>query len=94
MACELAYLCLCCVVRFSVMCYNVLSDKYATRQVYGYCPTWALKWEYRRNNIMGEMKESRADIFCLQVRIYNGWLLQINYPWSFVLLLRMCYYRK
>ncbi|TMW41140.1 hypothetical protein DOY81_013779 [Sarcophaga bullata] len=27
---------------FTVMCYNVLCDKYATRQMYGYCPSWAL----------------------------------------------------
>lgn len=30
------------------MCYNVLCDKYATRQMYGYCPSWALTWEYRK----------------------------------------------
>lgn len=30
------------------MCYNVLCDKYATRQMYGYCPSWALSWEYRK----------------------------------------------
>ena len=30
------------------MCYNVLCDKYATRQMYGYCPSWALNWEYRK----------------------------------------------
>lgn len=33
---------------FTVMCYNVLCDKYATRQMYGYCPSWALGWEYRK----------------------------------------------
>jgi CCR4-NOT transcription complex subunit 6 len=33
---------------FTVMCYNVLCDKYATRQMYGYCPSWALTWEYRK----------------------------------------------
>ncbi|KAA0717287.1 CCR4-NOT transcription complex subunit 6-like [Triplophysa tibetana] len=32
----------------TVMCYNVLCDKYATRQLYGYCPSWALNWEYRK----------------------------------------------
>lgn len=30
------------------MCYNVLCDKYATRNMYGYCPSWALNWEYRK----------------------------------------------
>ncbi|CAF4295780.1 unnamed protein product, partial [Rotaria sordida] len=33
---------------FTVMNYNILCDKYATRHIYGYCPSWALKWEYRR----------------------------------------------
>lgn len=36
------------LVIFTVMCYNVLCDKYATRQMYGYCPSWALTWEYRK----------------------------------------------
>lgn len=30
------------------MCYNVLCDKYATRQMYGYCPSWALVWTFRK----------------------------------------------
>lgn len=25
-----------------------MCDKYATRQMYGYCPSWALSWEYRK----------------------------------------------
>lgn len=33
------------------MCYNVLCDKYATRQMYGYCPSWALNWDYRKKVI-------------------------------------------
>lgn len=33
---------------FTVMSYNVLSDKMVTRQQFGYCPNWALTWEYRR----------------------------------------------
>lgn len=36
------------LVLFTVMCYNVLCDKYATRQMYAYCPSWALNWEYRK----------------------------------------------
>lgn len=34
------------------MCYNVLCEKYATRQMYGYCPSWALNWEYRKKVII------------------------------------------
>ncbi|XP_071515621.1 uncharacterized protein [Panulirus ornatus] len=51
---------------FTVMCYNVLCDKYATRQMYGYCPSWALEWEYRKKGIMDEIKHYLADIITLQ----------------------------
>ncbi|KAI3351805.1 hypothetical protein L3Q82_020639 [Scortum barcoo] len=51
---------------FSVMCYNVLCDKYATRQLYGYCPPWALNWEYRKKSIMQEILGCNADIISLQ----------------------------
>ena len=49
------------------MCYNVLCEKYATRASYGYCPSWALAWDYRRQNIMKEILHYNADIICLQV---------------------------
>lgn len=49
------------------MCYNVLCDKYATRQLYGYCPSWALNWEYRKKGIMEEITSCDADIISLQV---------------------------
>lgn len=48
------------------MCYNILCDKYATKQQYGYCPKWALKWEYRRDCILNEIKSYSADIISLQ----------------------------
>lgn len=51
---------------FSVMSYNVLCDKYATKQIYAYCPTWALEWEYRRKGIMDEILSASSDIICLQ----------------------------
>lgn len=51
------------------MCYNVLCDKYATRQLYGYCPSWALNWEYRKKGIMEEITNCDADIISLQVRL-------------------------
>uniref|UniRef100_A0A673WA39 poly(A)-specific ribonuclease n=1 Tax=Salmo trutta TaxID=8032 RepID=A0A673WA39_SALTR len=51
---------------FTVMCYNVLCDKYATRQLYGYCPSWALNWEYRKKGIMEEITHCDADIISLQ----------------------------
>ena len=48
------------------MCYNVLCDKYATRQLYGYCPSWALNWEYRKKAILEEIRQYNADIISLQ----------------------------
>lgn len=51
---------------FTVMCYNVLCDKYATRQMYGYCPTWALNWDYRKKAIIDEIRHYSADIISLQ----------------------------
>ncbi|KAI9298037.1 hypothetical protein K502DRAFT_300081 [Neoconidiobolus thromboides FSU 785] len=49
-----------------VMTYNILSDRYATPSQYGYTPSWALEWEYRRNRICEEILELNADIICLQ----------------------------
>ena len=54
---------------FTVMNYNILCDKYATRHVYGYCPSWALKWDYRRKQILDELRSYAADIIALQVSI-------------------------
>jgi len=50
-----------------VMCYNILCDKYCTRQLYGYCPPWALNWQYRRKIILEEVQQYNADIVSLQV---------------------------
>ena len=55
------------LVTFSVMCYNVLCDKYCTHQIYGYCPSWALNWEYRKSVIFKELLHYGADILSLQV---------------------------
>jgi len=52
---------------FTVMCYNVLCDKYATRQLYGYCPSWALNWQHRRRHIFEEIHHYGADVINLQV---------------------------
>ncbi|KAF4077272.1 hypothetical protein AMELA_G00206120 [Ameiurus melas] len=67
---------------FSVMCYNVLCDKYATRQLYGYCPSWALNWEYRKKSIMQEILSCSADIISLQEveteQYYNFFLVELK----------------
>ncbi|KAI8367884.1 Endonuclease/exonuclease/phosphatase [Choanephora cucurbitarum] len=52
--------------KFTVLCYNILCQKYATPQAYGYTPSWALSWEYRKELLVAEILGYNADIFCLQ----------------------------
>ena len=56
---------------FTVMCYNTLCDKYATPGTYGYTPSWALNWDYRKELILRELLDYRAEIICLQVAVVN-----------------------
>ncbi|KAJ6746105.1 CARBON CATABOLITE REPRESSOR PROTEIN 4 [Salix koriyanagi] len=57
---------------FTVLSYNILSDVYATSETYSYCPSWALSWPYRRQNLLREIVGYRADIVCLQEgNLYN-----------------------
>lgn len=51
---------------FTVLSYNILADVYATNELYSYCPSWALSWPYRRQNLLREIVGYRADIVCLQ----------------------------
>ncbi|KAK9265789.1 hypothetical protein L1049_008715 [Liquidambar formosana] len=51
---------------FTVLSYNILADVYATSELYSYCPSWALSWPYRRQNLLREIVGYRADIVCLQ----------------------------
>ncbi|PWW75381.1 hypothetical protein C7212DRAFT_202327 [Tuber magnatum] len=52
--------------KFQVLCYNILCDKYATQNMYGYSPSWALSWDYRKDLIRNQLIESNADVICLQ----------------------------
>lgn len=52
--------------RFTVLCYNILCDKYATQTMYGYTASWALNWDYRKDLILQELQSHNADIVCLQ----------------------------
>lgn len=51
---------------FTVLSYNILSDVFATSEAYSYCPSWALSWPYRKQNLLREIVGYRADIVCLQ----------------------------
>ncbi len=50
----------------TLFCYNILCDKYATPQMFGYVPSWFLGWEYRKQVIIHEILSYDADIVCLQ----------------------------
>lgn len=50
----------------TVFSMNILAPLYATDQVYPYCPTWALNWDYRKERIMDEIFKYKADVICLQ----------------------------
>ena len=51
---------------FAVLSYNVLCEKYATAQMYGYTPSWALAWNYRKEFILQEIVSYNAEVYCLQ----------------------------
>ncbi|KAH9929598.1 uncharacterized protein BXZ73DRAFT_102125 [Epithele typhae] len=40
---------------FSLFCYNILCERCATERLYGYTPSWALQWDYRKELIMNEI---------------------------------------
>ncbi|GAA5857453.1 hypothetical protein JCM8547_009280 [Rhodosporidiobolus lusitaniae] len=64
---------------FSLLCYNILCDKYATGQMYGYTPSWALAWDYRKELILQEVLNYGSDIVCLQevdVEQYETYFLE------------------
>ncbi|CAO2831871.1 unnamed protein product [Amaranthus hypochondriacus] len=56
---------------FTVLSYNILADIFATSDTYSYCPSWALSWPYRRQNLLREIVGYRADIVCLQEVQFN-----------------------
>jgi CCR4-NOT transcription complex subunit 6 len=51
---------------FSIVCYNVLCERYATHYMYGYTPKYALAWDYRKKLILDELLNYNPDIACLQ----------------------------
>ncbi len=52
--------------RVKVFSWNILCERYATSQTYGYTPSDALAWEYRRDLILEEIRRRDADFLCLQ----------------------------
>lgn len=52
--------------KFKIASFNILCDRACTTALYGYNPSNALLWEYRRDMILRQLKETDADILCLQ----------------------------
>lgn len=52
---------------FTVISYNILTDKCATPQLFGYVPSWFINWEYRKQLVVHEILSYDPDIVCLQV---------------------------
>ncbi|KAF9547701.1 hypothetical protein CPC08DRAFT_729657 [Agrocybe pediades] len=50
----------------SIMSYNILCERYATEKVYGYTPSWALAWSYRKGRILNEIVKHDVDVLCMQ----------------------------
>ncbi|KAF8561926.1 hypothetical protein P879_03373 [Paragonimus westermani] len=76
---------------FTLMCYNLLSPSYATPNMYPYCPSWALNWDYRRRFILDEIRMYHANIICLQEvetdqfeEIFKPELKKLNYDAVFL----------
>ncbi|CAK7245607.1 MAG: Glucose-repressible alcohol dehydrogenase transcriptional effector [Sporothrix thermara] len=52
--------------RVKVFSWNILGERYATSQLYGYTPSGALTWEYRKEKILEEIRHRDADFLSLQ----------------------------
>ena len=52
--------------RVKVLSWNVLCEKFATTNHYGYTPSHALDWAYRREQILREISFRDADVLTLQ----------------------------
>ncbi|KAI0666027.1 Endonuclease/exonuclease/phosphatase [Trametes maxima] len=50
----------------TALCYNILCERYASEKLYGYTPSWALQWEYRKELILTEIVNRNTDLVCLQ----------------------------
>ncbi|PYI30188.1 glucose-repressible alcohol dehydrogenase transcriptional effector [Aspergillus indologenus CBS 114.80] len=61
--------------KVTVLSHNALCESSATASHFGYTPSRALSWEYRRELILSELRSHDSDIVCLQEvdqGSYNG----------------------
>lgn len=53
-------------LNFTIMSFNVLAQSLIRREHFPYCTEEALKWKYRRTNLLKEISSIGCDIVCLQ----------------------------
>lgn len=51
---------------FSIGSYNLLTNACATEQMFGYAPSWVLKWDNRKVKLLDEILKYNFDILCTQ----------------------------
>ncbi|CAN3354867.1 Ccr4p-Not complex 3'-5'-exoribonuclease subunit Ccr4 [Diutina catenulata] len=51
---------------FTMTSFNTLCQHYATPKMFKYTPSWALNWEFRRNQLKDEVLQYSSDLICLQ----------------------------
>lgn len=83
---------------FTVITYNVLAEVCATAKQFPKCPSSALCWEYRRQNLLKEILQCDAEIVCLQEVQHNHFcnffepeLAKLGYEGVFQEKQRRCY---
>lgn len=75
---------MCVPERFTVVSYNILGDKNASkhRDLYVNVPSSYMKWERRKGVICKELMGWNPDIICLQVRFILFYLF-IHFVFAF-----------
>lgn len=51
---------------FTLLSYNILAEMAASSSLFGYAPSWAMTWEYRKELILQEIMGCGSDVICLQ----------------------------
>lgn len=51
---------------FTLLTYNLLADLYATGDMFSRCQPHTMSWQYRKQNLLKELLNYKADILCLQ----------------------------
>jgi len=65
--------------QFIVLTYNLLADVCATEEQYSNCPSFALKWEHRKENLLKEILQGDVEIICLQ-ELQQNHFIDFFYP--------------